>query len=120
MMVSSMCASNQHRNQPYRTLNIDIERACFYAPAERPVYIEIPVGDHQPGDEGLVGELELSLYGTRDAAQNWAKEYTTYLESIGFKAGAASPCNFVNESMEVFVTVHGDDFTADGPQRSLE
>ena len=119
-MVSSMCASNQRRSQPYRILSIDIKRAYFYAPAERPVYIEIPVEDYQPGDENLVGKLELSLYGTRDAAQNWAKEYTTFLEQLGFAAGAASPCNFVNEGKEVFVTVHGDDFTATGPQASLE
>ena len=84
------------------------------------MYIEIRVEEYQPGDEGLVGELELSLYGTRDAAQNWAKEYTSYLESIGFTTGTASPCNFANESMEVFVSVHGYVFTATGPQRSLE
>ena len=119
-MISSICASNQRKSQPYRILSIDIKRAYFYAPAERPVYIEIPVEDYEPGDEGMVGKLMLSLYGTRDAAQNWAKEYTSYLEDIGFTTGAASPCNFVNEAMEVMVTVHGDDFTATGPQHGLE
>ncbi len=63
---------------------IDIKRAYFYAKAQRPVYIEIPPEDKQLGDEEKVGKLNVSLYGTRDAAQNWAVEYTTFLNSLGF------------------------------------
>ena len=47
---------------------IDVKRAYFYARARRPVYIEIPIEDYEPGDELRVGKLNLSLYGTRDAA----------------------------------------------------
>ena len=54
-------------------MSIDVKRAYFYAPARRPVYIEIPIEDYEDGDEMMVGKLNLSLYGTRDAAQNWAK-----------------------------------------------
>ena len=63
---------------------IDIKRAYFYAKARRPVFIEIPTEDREEGDEGMVGQLQLSLYGTRDAAQNWAAEYTSFLRSLGF------------------------------------
>ena len=65
----------------------------FYAKLARPVYIEIPIEDFEPGDEGNVATLNLSLYGTRDAAQNWAREYTRFLRECGFVAGLASPCN---------------------------
>ena len=64
------------------------------------------------GDEGKVARLNLSLYETRDAAQNWVKEYTTFLEECGFKTGLASPYNFEHVNRELKLTVHGDYFTA--------
>ena len=72
------------------------------------------------GDEGKVARLNLSLCGTRDAAQNWAKEYTTFLEECGFKTGLASPCNFEHVNRELKLTVHGDDFTVTGPTAGLQ
>ena len=68
--VISVCASNQEQARPLRILSIDVKRAYFYAPATRPIFIEIPLEDRQPEDEGFVAQLNLSLYGTRDAAQN--------------------------------------------------
>ena len=53
-------------------LSFDVSRAYFYVESIRHVFIQIPEEDRLPGDEGLVGRLNLSLYGTRDAAQNWA------------------------------------------------
>ena len=75
------------------------------------MFIEIPKEDLEPGDEGCVVQLQLSLYGTRDAAQNWVHEYTTFLLSLGFQVGRASPCNFTHRTRRVHLTVHGDDFT---------
>ena len=66
-----------------------------------------------------MGRLNLSLYGTRDAAQNWAIEYTRTLRAAGFEPGRASPCNFVHTVRDLAVTVHGDDFTATGPVEDL-
>ena len=48
----------------------DVKRAYFYAPTTRPIYIRIPDEDWEEGDEERVGKLNLSLYGTRDAAMN--------------------------------------------------
>ena len=70
--LCSMCARGQTGPKPYRLAVIDIKRAYFYALARRPFFIEIPKEDLQPGDEGCVSQLQLSLYGTRNAAQNWA------------------------------------------------
>ena len=86
-MICSMCASNQARQNPYRIMSVDVRRAYFYAKATRPVSTEIPIEDFESGDEGKVARLNLSLYGPRDAAQNWDKEYTTFLQESGFKTG---------------------------------
>ena len=115
--VVSRCSSNQTGHEPHRVMAIDVKRAYFYAKSKRPLYIEIPKEDFEKGDERKVGKLNLSLYGTRDAAQNWAEEYTNTLLAAGFRVGLASPCNFFCKRTGVCVTVHGDDFTASGPLR---
>ena len=119
-LICSICASNQDRTQPYRIMSIDVRRAYFYAKATRPMYVETPIEDFEPGDEGKVARLNLSLYGTRDAAQNWAKEYTSFLKECGFTIGKVSPCNFSHPEKELALTVHGDDFTVTGPTTSLK
>jgi hypothetical protein len=98
---------------------IDVSREYFYAESIRPVFIELPKEDRLPGDEGLVGRLNLSLYGTRDAALNWSIEYTQTLRAAGFIVGKASPCNFRHATRDLIVTVHGDDFTSSGSEEDL-
>ena len=68
--------------------------------------------DKEPGDENKIGRLHVSLYGTRDAAQNWEKTYSQFLLDLGFTQGKSSPCLFEksNHGKEISITVHGDDF----------
>ena len=56
----------------------DVSRAFFCAPARRTVSVELAAED-RTSDEDLVGELNFSMYGTRDAAPNWGEEYTDKL-----------------------------------------
>ena len=57
----------------------------------------------------MCGKLNKSMYGTRDAAQNWEHEYCSFFTSIGFVSGKSSACIFVHESRNVRVVIHGDD-----------
>ena len=118
--LASQCAQRQGQSKPWRMGVIDVRRAYFYAPATRPIYVEIPVEDREDGDEDVVGRLQMSLYGTRDAAMNWTVEYSTYLRQLGFKQGTASPCNFRHSKLDLNTTVHGDDFLMAGPLNSLK
>ena len=121
-MILSVCASHQMEKNPverFLVMSNDIKRAYFYAPASRPIYVAIPDEDLCPGDEGKVACLNLSLYGTRDAAQNWSNAYSSHLESVGFTRGRASPCNFFHSERRISLTVHGDDFTSTGTERDL-
>ena len=117
--ILSICASHQVGSGPYRVMAIDVKRAYFYAPATRPIFVHIPAEDREPGDEKMVGQLNLSLYGTRDAALNWTKTYTQFMLECGFEVGRGSPCNFVHRGRGVVLTVHGDDFTSTGTTRDL-
>ena len=118
--LMSCCAKGQGRKDPLRMAVIDIKRAYFYAPVRRPVFIEIPDEDKEPGDWDMVGQLHLSLYGTRDAAQNWTAEYTRKLKEVGFAPGRASPCNFTHKSRGINLTVHGDDFAVVANSKQLQ
>ena len=56
---------------------IDISNAFFHADALREVYVELPPEDYE---ENMCALLLKSLYGTRDAAQNWANAYMEFME----------------------------------------
>lgn len=60
----------------------DVSRACFCAPARRQVFVELPPEDKDGRD--MIGELNYSMYGTRDAAQIWGGRMCRYNESYRF------------------------------------
>ena len=86
---------------------IDVKSAYFHAQARRRAFVNLP---HEDKEEGMCGLLK-SVYGTRDAAQNWEYEYRGFMTKIGFRAGEASPCVFHQREREIRVVIHGDDFT---------
>ena len=108
------------RRQGTGLMYADVSRAYFYARAVRPVYVRLPEEDTEAGDEGKCGKLLMSMYGTRDAALNWALEYGETLRKAGYVQGRSNPCLFHNKSLGVSVVVHGDDFVGVGPNRHLE
>jgi hypothetical protein len=59
------------------------------------------------------------MYGTRDAAMNWATEYGETLKQAGFVQGKSSACLFYHKARDVAVMVHGDDFVAVGDPKYL-
>ena len=68
----------------------------------------------------MCGLLGKSLYGTRDAAQNWAASYVGFMEEIGFERGKSSPCCFYNKKYKIRCVVHGDDFAVLGKRENLD
>ena len=73
---------------------IDVRRAYFFAKVRREVYVDLPEEDWTPN---MCGRLNQSMYGTRDAAQNWEEEYSSFLIGISFRRGKASPCVFYHK-----------------------
>ena len=114
----SKCAHGQKEGM--RLAVVDVKRAYFYAPTRREIFIQIPVEDRYPGDEEMIGVLDFSLYGTRDAAQNWAHCYSQVLLAAGFTRGTASVCNFHHAGRQVSITCHGDDFLLTGALKDLQ
>ena len=104
------------REKGFKIDFIDIRRAYFHSKARRRVFVKLPPEDDEPG---MCGLLLKSMYGTRDAAQNWEFEYSEFMESIGFKRGDAVPCLFNHPKKALKIAVHGDDFTILGDEEDL-
>ena len=98
------------QRDPYKLLLVDVSRAHFYAKATRDVYIELPREDPRSQQKGVCGKLLKTMYGTLDAAAQWAAHYTQVLTDAGFVQGLASPCHFHHPELDIWVLVHGDDF----------
>ena len=68
----------------------------------------------------MCGRLNFSMYGTGDAAVNWAEEYSTVLVELGFRQGRASPCVFYHSGKNLRAYVHGADFVIVGQLAALQ
>ena len=98
----------------------DVSRAYFHARAVRPVFDDLPAEDRGPGDVNRCGRLLMSIYGTRDAALNWALEYGETLKNAGYAQGKSNPCIFHHKEKCVTIMVHGDDFVSVGKPEHLK
>ena len=56
----------------------------------------------------MCGLLRYSLYGTRDAAQNWEEELASTLSSLKLTRGSACPC-VISKKYEIKKQVIGED-----------
>ena len=67
------------------------------------VFVEWPPDDYQAGDEHLCGLLQNSLYGARDAAQNFEEELALTLSDQKLTRGGsrAHVCGMVASSLDV-------------------
>ena len=99
----------------------DVSRAFFEAPAVRKIAVTLPqeaLEDHEQG-MGMVGILQMSLYGTRDAAVNFQREVTKLMIGLGFSQAKYNASLFYHPRTEVSVMVHGDDFVATGKRKHI-
>ena len=107
-----------HRSQ---ISSVDVKRAYFNAVIDErdpPTFVSLPKEDEDQST--MCALLVRHMYGTRMAADGWQQEYSTLLIRLGFRQGTASPNLFYNKERTIMCTVHGDDFTSQGPCDQLE
>ena len=96
---------------------IDVKRAYLQAGAIRDVYVQLPEEDRE---QGMCGKLLKAMYGTRDAAQCWEREYVGFMKRLGFATGRSSRCIFWHAERGIRAVIHGDDFTLFGRRDELD
>ena len=99
----------------------DVSRAFFEAPMHRNVAVELPAEALTKEEMGrdLVGVLDMSLYGTRDAAVNFQKEVGKLMRNLGYQTSKYNPSLFHHERDGIKVLVHGDDFVVVGERSKI-
>ena len=99
----------------------DVARAFFEAKATRQVCVELPTEGLTEEDKkrDVVGILNMSLYGTRDAATNWQKEVAKEMTTWGFERGKYNPCLYRHKGLDIITLIHGDDFVSVGTRESI-
>ena len=98
---------------------IDISRAHAHADISRKVYIWTPV---DCGGKSRVKLLQMTLYGLRDAPQNFEFKVKEVMEGLGFQQGRFSPCLWYKQDPKYGrfrVMVHGDDFIISATREAI-
>ena len=100
----------------------DVSRAFFEAPMKRKVAVVLPKEalDGEETSEDTVGVLEMSPYGTRDAATNFQREVARLMKSLGYIQAKYNASLYHHPQEDVQVLVHGDDFVAVGYRTEIE
>ena len=80
--IISIAASH---SPEFSLMHVDVSGACFHAKAQRPVLVTFPAEDCSGKHKGNFGLLKKSMYGTRDAASNWERDWQGHLENWGFE-----------------------------------
>ena len=99
----------------------DVARAFLEAPMRRMVCVEIPEEDRTPEDDRManVALLNMSLYGTRDAASNFQEEVGKFMRANGFIRGKYNASTYYHPEKDIKDLVHGDHFVSSGRGKDL-
>jgi len=98
---------------------LDISRAHPNCPMRRDVYTLLPAEHPDYTVEGLkCGRLVMTLYGTRDAGQNFELTVFVALTDEAFERGVTNPCCYFHAKKQLSVYHHGDDFAIVGHRES--
>ena len=94
----------------------DVKTAFLQSPIEEEVYLEQPQEFVKRGSDGekLLCRLNKSIYGLKQAANNWYKELANFLLRQGFTRSRNDHCLFARSEAEdhTFILFWVDDIVA--------
>ena len=88
-------------SQEFSLMHVDVSCAYFRAKAPRPVLVKLPAEDCSGKDEGKIGLLKKGMYGARDAASKWERDWQAL--------GRSSRNLFQYKNRKTSSLTHGDD-----------
>jgi hypothetical protein len=78
----------------YEVRHLDVPKAFLQAMLDEEIFMEQPEGYHD-GNRSMVWKLLRSVYGIRQAPNNWNHELNRFLLSLGFARLKSDPCIYV-------------------------
>jgi Reverse transcriptase (RNA-dependent DNA polymerase) len=78
------------------TTQINFKNAFVQSDLPEPIYVKLPPGGYRnhPDNQGMILEVNKSLYGDRRAPKLWYMLLRSKLEKIGFRVDDNDPCLF--------------------------
>jgi transposase InsO family protein len=96
----------------YEVRHLDVPKAFLQATLDEEIFMEQPEGYHD-SDRSKVWKLLRSVYGIRQAPNNWNHELNRFLLSLGFTRLKSDPCIYVkqchNTGRQIVLGVFVDD-----------
>ena len=96
----------------YEVRHLDVPKAFLQAVLDEVIFMEQPEGCND-GDRSKVWKLLKSVYGIRQAPNNWNHELNRALLSLGFARLKSDPCIYVkpcrNTARQIVLGVFVDD-----------
>ena len=83
-------------------MHVDVSRVHFHANAQRPVLVKLLAEDCSGKDKSKIGLQKKGMYGTRDAACNWDKDWQGHLKNCGYELVRSSRNLFAQQEKENF------------------
>ena len=108
--LKAIISTAANSKETFSIMHIDVPRAYFYAKAQRPVLIRLPVEGRMGTDAGKVGR-------TQPAIGNAIGKNT--LRIGDFNWDSAQSTLFHHKEDRVSGLTHGDDFVLTGPTKKL-
>lgn len=94
---------------------MSVHNAFLHGDLNEEVYMKLPLRDHSTSP-GKVCRLRKSLYGFKQAPQQWFAKFSSTLREFGFKQSYAnySLFSYVQGSVSLHVLVYVDDLIVAG------
>lgn len=118
-LVSRMASQGRRGPARKRLLAIDSTEAFLYGNMDRDVYIELPPEDARRHNGDVVGHLQKSMYGLRDAPLIWQRVVHEMLSSRGLNRLVTSQCIYYHPVSGIALVAHVDDFLCFGDKSDL-
>ncbi len=91
--------------------HIDVVAAYLAAPIDKKIFMEIPAGYDNQGNEtqDCVCELKKCIYRLPQSGREWNKRINIFLLKMGFTRSKVDPCVYYDNSKKTIVTLYVDD-----------
>ncbi|MBW0469871.1 hypothetical protein O181_009586 [Austropuccinia psidii MF-1] len=95
-------------NRKYSAYQLNVETAFLYGKMDAPNYVSQVATYEVPGKETWVWKLNKSLYGTKQAPQQWKAHLVSTLCKLDLASADTDECLFFNTNRTLFLHIHVD------------
>ena len=103
LISEAMTKRVSRNNRPLKLSFIDVKKAHLCSDVLRELYVGPPPEANEPPD--IVWRLQRAMYGTRDAAAAWEREWTKTLNSVWFESGVSNQALLHCEKLDASMVV---------------